>query len=116
MSLEALHPWIAVGVTLLVFLGLQLRRGASADLVFLTGLLIVSLTGVISVGDALAGFANPAVLAIGGLFAITAGLRTTGVLDWVGQKLLGTANTEKAAMWRIAAAMIASSAFVASAL
>ena len=74
-----------MGTTFLVFVGLQLRRGASADLLFLGGLVLVTLCGVISVPEALAGFANPAVIAIGGLFAITAGLRATGVLDWIGQ-------------------------------
>ncbi len=112
MGFELFHPWIAIGVTIAVFVGLQLRRGASADLLFLTGLVIVTLCGVISVPDALAGFANPAVLAIGGLLAISAGLRTTGVLDWIGQRLLGSAHTEGAAMWRLALALIAASAFV----
>jgi len=112
MEFESLHPWIAVGVTVAVFIGLQLRRGASADVLFLSGLVVVTVCGVITPAEALAGFANPAVIAIGGLLAISAGLRSTGVLDWIGQKLLGTAHTEKAALWRLAVALLASSAFI----
>lgn len=112
MDFTSWHPWIAIAVTVAVFVGLQVRRGAAVDLLFLGGLVIVAALGVISVPEALAGFANPAVLAIGGLLAVAAGLRCTGVLDWIGYKLLGTARTEGAALWRLALALIASSAFV----
>lgn len=111
-SLESLHPWIAVAVTAAVFVGLQLRRGAAADQLFLAGLVVVTVCGVITVDQALAGFANPAVLAIGGLLAVSAGLRSTGALDWLGEKLLGTSHSEGSALWRLALALVASSAFV----
>jgi len=104
--------WIAVSVTLLVFLGLQRRRGAPPDLLFLGGLVIVTLCGVISPQQALRGFANPAVLTIGALFAIAAGLRATGVLDWVGHRLLGTATTERSALTRLTISLVGGSAFL----
>lgn len=110
--LEPLHPWIAVGVTVLVFALLQLRRGAPVDLLFLGGLLIVTLTGVITPVEAFEGFANPAVLMIGALLAIAAALRSCGVLDWVGQKLLGQVFTERQALGRLAIAEAISSAFL----
>lgn len=110
--LDPFHPLIAVAVTMAVFVGLQLRRGASADLLFLAGLVIVTVTGVISVPDALAGFASTAVVTIGGLLAVTAGLRHTGVLDWLGHRLLGTSQTEKTTLLRLCGAILASSAFV----
>ncbi len=106
------HPYIAVGVTLFVFLALQFRRGASTDLLFLLGLMIVTLTGVITPEDALRGFANPAPLTVAGLLAVAAGLRATGVLDWVGHTLLGKIQTERAALRRLGAALISASAFM----
>jgi di/tricarboxylate transporter len=106
------HPWIAVGVTLSVFAALQLRRGAPIDLLFLGGLLAVTLTGVITPSEAFSGFSNTAVLTIGALLAVAAGLRSCGVLDWIGEKLLGSARSERSALPRLAAALAASSAFL----
>ena len=74
-SPAAAHPWIAVAVTLTVFVVLQMRRGVPTDLLFLTALLVVTLTGVISPQEALAGFANPAPIAIAGLLALAKALR-----------------------------------------
>ena len=108
----SLHPWIAVAVTVFIFLGLQLRRGASADILFLAGLVIVTLTGVIDVEKARDGFANRALLTIAGLLVVAAGLRTSGVLDWIGQTLLGSVSTEAGALRRISGVVVAASAFL----
>ena len=104
--------WIAIAVTLLIFLGLVLRRGAPVDLLFFAGLMAVTVTGVITPREAFEGFANPAVLTIAALFAVAAGLRSSGVLDWAGRKLLGHVTTERGALWRLAVALVASSAFL----
>ena len=109
MSLDA---WIAIFITFVVFTVLQIRRGAPVDVLFLGALIGVTLSGVITPTEALAGFANPAVIAIGALLAVAAGLRSTGVLDWVGQTLLGTAKTEKQALRRLAIALLSTSAFL----
>ena len=77
-----LHPWIAIAVVLAVFLILQLRRSVPLDLLFLGGVLVVALAGILTPAQALAGFSNPAVLAIGGLLALTAGLKKCGF--WIG--------------------------------
>jgi len=68
------HPWIAVGATLIVFAALQLRRGAPVDLLFLGGLLAVTLTGVITPAEAFSGFSNTAVLTIAALLAVSGGI------------------------------------------
>ena len=104
--------WISVLVALLVFAGLQSRRGVPADLLFLGGLVAVTVLGVITPAEALRGFANPAVVTIGALFVVAAGLRSTGVLDWVGNRLLGTAQTASGAMLRLAFTVVGSSAFI----
>ena len=104
--------WIALTVTALVFVGLQLRRNAPPDVLFLGGLVAVTVTGVITPEEALEGFSNPAPLTIAGLLAVAAGLRTTGVLDWVGNTLLGTAHTERSALRRLTVTLVAASAVV----
>ncbi len=109
MSLDA---WISLAVTLAVFVGLQQRRNIPADLLFLGGLVMVTLCGVIAPREALAGFANPAVVTIGALFVVAAGLRSTGVLDSIGNLLLGTAKTAGVAMRRVLGVVLGVSAFI----
>ncbi len=104
--------WISLCVTLAVFAALQLRRRVSADLLFLGGLVAVTLLGVIPPEDAVAGFANPAGLMIGSLFVVAAALRATGVLDWIGNQLLGTARTAGQALVRLSIAVVSISAFI----
>lgn len=104
--------WIAIGVTVLIFFDMQRRRTGSVDMLFLAGLVVVTMTGVLTVEQALAGFANQAVVMIAALFAASAGLRVTGALDWLGNRLLGGATTERAALVRLAAAVVPSSAFI----
>ena len=112
MTIETFHAIVSVGVIALIFVALQVRRGTATDLLFLGGLMIVTVVGVISPEQALAGFSNPAPLTIAGLLAVAAGLRATGVLDWIGRKLLGSVQTAEQAMRRLAAVLVASSAFM----
>jgi di/tricarboxylate transporter len=111
MSTEA---WISLAVVVAIFFGLQRRGGAAADLLFLGGVMVLVLLGVLTPADALAGFANPAVIVIAALFVIAGGLRSTGVLDWLGHRLLGSARTENSAMIRLAAFETGLSAFIAN--
>jgi len=104
--------WIALAVTAAVFAALQRKRGAPVDLLFLGGLAVVTLTGVITPEQALSGFASNAVLTIAALFVVAAGLRSTGVLDWVGEKLLGQVETESRALRRLALTVVPVSAFL----
>jgi di/tricarboxylate transporter len=51
-------------------------------------------TGVLTLGQALAGFGDPAVIFIASLFVVSAGLEMTGVTAWAGQKLIAGAGEE----------------------
>ena len=51
-----IHGIIAIATAVAVFLTVQLRRRTPTDLVFLGGLIIVVVTGVISPTQAFAGF------------------------------------------------------------
>lgn len=104
--------WISLVVTVVVFATLLRRRNAPPDVLFLAGVVAVVLFGVITPRDAFEGFANTAVLTIGALFIVAEGLRSTGVLDWVGHKLLGRARTEGSALARLAMTVPAASAFM----
>ena len=51
-------------------------------------------TGVLSLGQALGGFGDPAVIFIASLFVVSAGLEITGVTAWAGQLLIRGAGEE----------------------
>ena len=99
-------------VTLSVFVVLQLRRRTSVDVLFLSAMLALVVLGVLSPQDALAGFSDNAPITIAGLLIVAAGLRDTGVIDWIGRKLLGKAKTEAAALRRLALSLVPTSAFL----
>ena len=103
---------IALAVTAAVFLAMQRRRAVPIDFLFLCGLALVTMTGVLTPQQALVGFSNKAVIMIGALFAASAGLRTTGALDWLGNRILGGATTAQGALVRLAATVVPASAFV----
>jgi di/tricarboxylate transporter len=51
-------------------------------------------TGILTIGQALAGFGDPAVIFIAALFVVSAGLEMTGVTAWAGQRLIAWAGEE----------------------
>ena len=104
--------WIALIVTGLVFAGLQLRRRLPVDLMFIGALVVVTVTGVITPEQALKNFSNPAVITIAALLIVASGLRATGVLDWLGDALLGKVDHERPALLRLALALVTTSAFL----
>jgi len=89
------ETWIIFGlltVTVVLFLSDRIRL----DLVALLALLSLVLTRMLTPAEALAGFGDPLLLTIAGLFVVGAGLLQTGVADAVGQRLkLIAGNTER---------------------
>lgn len=108
MSFEA---WLTLGVTVLVLIAL-IREVAAPDLTFLGAVIVLLLFGVIDVKQAFEGFANPAVITVGLLFIVTAGLQETGILEATGRYLLGRAKTEAGALGRLSVIILPLSAFL----
>ncbi|TVP75467.1 MAG: hypothetical protein EA352_08225 [Gemmatimonadales bacterium] len=63
------------------------------DVIALLVLVVVALTGLAPVDRVLAGFSNPAVLALAGMYILSAGLSRAGVADWMGRRILGWAGS-----------------------
>jgi di/tricarboxylate transporter len=59
-----------------------------------TGLALYA-TGVLDLGESLAGFGDPAVIFIASLFVVSAGLDATGVTAWAGQLLIARAGQSR---------------------
>ncbi len=88
MSTELLTVLAILGVMLTLMISNRLRL----DLIALVALLALFFAGVIDVGEALAGFSEPVVLMIAGLFVVGAGLFRTGVAAWIGRRMESVAG------------------------
>lgn len=106
------HNWFSIAVTVGVFALIQFRKNLALDWVFMWAIVLVMFGGVITPAEAFSGFSNPAVIAIGGLIALAAGLRRCGVLDWMGKVLLGDVTTAGGANSRMALFLMPISAFL----
>jgi di/tricarboxylate transporter len=68
--------------------------------------------GVLDVSEAFSGFSNPGVLTVAVLFAVAAGLRQTGAIDWVAQTALGRPASVRSALARVIFPAVPISAFL----
>lgn len=77
------------GVIILAAMGLFVWNGLPVVVVALGTAVALWATGLVTLGQALAGFGDPAVVFIASLFVVSAALESTGVTAWVGQRLVG---------------------------
>lgn len=101
MGLDA-NAWIAIATVLACLAALVFSR-ASAAAVFVAGMTVLLLAGVIDSSQALAGFANPGVITIAALYVVAAGLRHTGAIAMVSERLFGRNRSERVSQLRIMA-------------
>ncbi|MCZ6836831.1 MAG: SLC13 family permease [Planctomycetota bacterium] len=99
------------GILLLLVVGLMTRR-IGADIVFLTALAALLVAGVLEPSEAVAGFANPAVITVGLLYIVAQGLKETGAMILVSRRLLGRPKSPLEAQGRLLLPVAGLSAFV----
>lgn len=92
--------WFVVFIVLLVF-GLQIFTKLPSDFVFLGGMGLLLVSGVIPANSVLAGFSSSTVVLIGALFVVVCGLVHTGFLQWVVRYCLGIPKTYNKAIVRL---------------
>ncbi|UCE75815.1 MAG: SLC13 family permease [Gammaproteobacteria bacterium] len=85
MSWEA---WFTLAVVALCF-GLLVRNRAPPDIAMAGGLTLLLISGVLTPAQALAGFANEGMVTVGVLYVVVTGIRETGGIGWIVQKVLG---------------------------
>jgi di/tricarboxylate transporter len=108
MTTEA---WITLAITVVALIAL-VRESGPPDVVFVAAVVLLALLKVITPEQAFSGFANSGVMLVGALFIVAAALRETGVMDYVGQRVLGRVNTEVAALACIAGLLLVKSFFL----
>jgi di/tricarboxylate transporter len=108
MSLDA---YLSLVVLALVFGALMFTRLAT-DVILLGAVALLLVCGVLTPSEALAGLSNEGMATVAVLFVVATGVRETGGLDAIAQRMLGQPKSVDSAMWRVMAPVAALSAFV----
>lgn len=103
--------WFVIFVVLLVFI-LQICTNLPADFVFLGGMGLLLVSGVIPINSVIGSFSSTTVVLIGALFVVICGLVHTGFLQWVVRYCLGSPKTYNKAIVRLMLPVAALSSFL----
>ncbi len=108
MSFDA---WYCLGVLAAVFVLLAATQ-LGPDLILIGGVVLLLVKGIVTTGEALNGLANEAVATVGVLFVVSAGVRDTGAVTWLAEKLFGRPKSAESAVVRLMVPAAAVSAFM----
>jgi di/tricarboxylate transporter len=99
-----------MGATLAVLVALLygLIRDKPADVLFVGAVVLLAALGVIAPAEGFSGFANSGMLIVAAMFIVAAGLRETGVMDYLGDRFLGHVETEARALFYMAVVLLPS--------
>ncbi len=92
MISDAVLVYVILAITILLFVSEKLRL----DLVALLALLALSLSGILTLSESLAGFSDPLVVMIAGLFVVAGAIFRTGLAERFGMVLGRIAGTGRA--------------------
>ncbi|MCK5480357.1 MAG: SLC13 family permease [Gammaproteobacteria bacterium] len=95
-----------------VCIGLLVYLRYAPDIILMSGLTLLLLSGVLSPQEALAGFANEGMVTVGVLYIVVTGLRETGGIAWISQTILGRPRSLPDAQFRLMLPVAAFSAFL----
>ena len=105
------EAWYTLGLVVLLMTALVSGR-IGTDTAMLGTLTLLMVAGVVEPTDAIAGFADPSVLMIAGLFIVASGLTSTGATAMIANKILGRPESLPAAQFRLMAPVTGMSAFM----
>ena len=105
------HRWVTLATLVLMFLGMA-RNWVPPDVAFVGGVVIVVATGIVTPEQAFHGLSNHAVITVGAMFIVAAGMRETGALHLLVTRLLGSQTSIRSAVARITCPASAMSAFM----
>ncbi|MFO7642574.1 MAG: SLC13 family permease [Candidatus Competibacteraceae bacterium] len=105
------EAWFTAGL-ILSLLGVLSATRAAPDLVFLGGLILLVIVGIVPVGQAFGGLANQGVITVGALYVVVAGMRETGGVQWLVQWVLGRPQSLTRAQVRMMLPVMGLSAFL----
>jgi di/tricarboxylate transporter len=104
---------LIVLVILLVSIILFVTELVAADLVALGIIISLTLTGILTPEEAIAGFSNPALITVAAMFVLSAGLLRTGAVGFLGKKILQiSGKDEKKLLLSVLVVVMFISAFI----
>ena len=103
--------WCTIGVLCVTF-ALSVLTRFPPDIIFIGGLVVLLVSGVLDVADALSGFSNAGMVTVAVLYIVVTGLQQTGALTWVSQRALGLPAGVLRALVRLMPPVMAMSAFL----
>ncbi len=103
--------WFTVGLVG-VLVGLLALTRVSPDVILVGGVTLLLLLGIITPTEALGGMANEGMVTVGAMYVVVTGLRDTGGVAWLVQRLFGRPKTLVGAQSRMMAPVIGMSAFL----
>lgn len=103
--------WLTIFLTVSALITLIFSR-LTPDIVLMTVLTLLSVSGVLSPKEALAGFSNEGLVTVAAMFVIAAGIRTSGGVEWVVNSLLGFPRSSRGALCRLVLPIVPLSGFL----
>lgn len=103
--------WLSLGLTFGA-MGVLIFTRVGPHLVMMAILTILSAFGILSGGEALAGFANSGLITVAAMFVVAAGIHSSGGVDLLVNKVLGQPASARSAMSRMMAPVVLFSAFL----
>lgn len=103
--------WATLGAGFGVLLLLAFTQ-IGPDVIFLAGVTFLLMLGIINPAEAVAGMANEGVITIGVLYIVATGLRETGFMSLVAQRVLGNPKSTIGAQLRMTVPVVTMSAFI----
>ncbi|WP_407659242.1 SLC13 family permease [Marinobacterium weihaiense] len=103
--------WFALGSMLAALAVLVLTR-TGPHIVMMAVLALLSISGVLTPNEALAGFANSGLITVACMFVVAAGIHSSGGVDLLVHKVLGRPEGVRGALGRIFAPVVLLSGFL----
>jgi len=103
---------IITAITILVVLVALFREVTRPDVIFMGGLLVLMVTGVLTPGQAFSGFSNPAVFTVAALFVVAAGIQRTRALRFLDKVVFVDGYSPRNVLTRMMASTAAMSSFL----
>lgn len=103
---------IITAITILVVLVALFKEVTRPDVIFMGGLLVLMVTGVLSPSQAFSGFSNPAVFTVAALFVVAAGIQRTRALGFLDKIVFVDGYSPRSVLVRMMASTAAMSSFL----
>lgn len=106
-----IEGWAVLGVIFLC-LTLLVTTSLSVDIILFAGLALIFVSGLVPAEEALSGFSNEGMLTVAVLYIVAAGLKETGAIHYIVQKVMGSTRSVKRAQFNIMGPVMVMSAFL----